>query len=183
VDRTPEPGGFLQLALVPRETSFLSQEGWRRVHQPVPFLDFVVDGVSLRTMAEHAGHRTDLVTHLCGRWAPSQVAATVDKLLRGDESVEMLVCPVCGDPGCGAVLADVSLQADRVVWSHWRWMDHQNEVEHIAMPPMHFERDSYERLISRASQQVAASPSSSPGQRSRPSWPWRWGWRLPRSGQ
>lgn len=186
VELEAEHRTYQQLTLVPREESYASQEGSSQVQQPVPFLDFVVDGVSLRTMAEHAGYGGGFVTPFCRRWVASQVAAAVDQLLKGNggsgESVEMLVCSVCGDRGCGAVVADVTVETEQVVWSDWRWTDHDPvQGEHIDLPTMRFERGSYERLVSGAAAFVAALPYVETADRRRVLWPWRWGWRLPRS--
>jgi hypothetical protein len=185
--RENERRTYQQLALVPREESFASQEGTSRVQQSVSFLDFVVDGASLRSMAEHAGYGVGFVTPLCRRWVASHVGAAVDQLLRGNgasgEPVDMLVCSVCGDRGCGAVVADVTVEAEQVVWSSWRWMNYQVEGEHIDMPAMRFERGSYEQLVSGAAALVAALPSVETADRRRLLWPWQWGWRLPRSAR
>lgn len=176
---------YQQLTLVPREESYASQEGSSQVPQQVPFLDFVVDGLSLRTMAKHAGYGGDFVTPLCRRWAASRVAAAVDQLLRGNcasgESVEMLVCSVCGDRGCGAVLADVTVETEQVVWSGWRWADSDSaKSELIDMPTMRFERGAYAQSVSGAAALVAALPYDETTDRRRMLWPWQWGWRLPR---
>lgn len=176
---------YQQLTLVPREASFASVEGlWRSVQQSVPFLDFVVDGVSLRTMAAHAGYGTDFVTPLCRCWSASHVATAVDQLLGGDEAsgelVEMLVCKVCGDRDCGAILAEVTVGAEDVIWSDWRWTDfHPGDAERIDMPTVRFERVAYEQLVSGAAALVAALPYEQTAGRRRRFWPWQWGWRLP----
>lgn len=147
---------YQQLSLVPSEEFFWSQEGLgRTVQQSVPFLDFVVDGVSLRTMAEHAG--------------------------TSGEPVEMLACKVCGDRDCGAVLAVVTVGAEDVVWSDWRWMDfHPGDAERIDIPTVRFERVAYEQLVSGAAALVAALPYERAAGQRRRFWPWQWGWRLPR---
>jgi hypothetical protein len=177
---------YRELTLVPREESYASQEGSSQVQQPVPFLDFVVDGVSLRTMAEDAGYGVNFVTPLCRRWVRCQVAAAVDQLLTGNgasgEPVEMLVCRVCGDRGCGAVLADVTVEDEQVVWSNWRWTDyHPAGGEDIDLPTMRFERGAYEQVVSAAAVLVAALPYDERADPRRLLWPWQWGWRLPRS--
>lgn len=176
---------YHQLALISREASFLRQEGAFQVHQPVPFLDLVVDGLSLRAMAERAGCGVDFVTPLSRRWAASHVSQAVDRLLNSNavagEPVEMLVCSVCGDRGCGAVMADITVGVEQVVWSNWRMTgDDAGEGRHIDVPTMRFERHAYERLVSGAPALVAALPFDEAADRRRLLWPWQWGWRLPR---
>lgn len=86
------------------------------------------DGVALRTFVKQAGYGADFVTVLCPLWPPGPVQGTVRQLLEGSrdsgEQVDMLVCPGCGDRDFGAVLADVMVTAEEVVWSGWRWTDY-----------------------------------------------------------
>lgn len=174
-----------QLALVPHEEAHANQVGSRQVQTVVPFLDFVVDGLSLRTMAKNAGYGVDFVTPLCRRWVPSHVEAAVERLLRGNsasgEPVDMLVCSVCGDRDCGALLADVTVSNEQVGWSNWRWTNFDPAGgEDVDLPTMRFQRSAYEQLLATAVASVAALPYDETADRPRMLWPWQRGRRLPR---
>ncbi len=63
----------------------------------------------------------------------------------------MLVCVVCGDRDCGAVLADVSVGEELVTWSNWRWTDYETPGETITqLPVFRFERREYQDLLATA---------------------------------
>lgn len=176
---------YQRLTLVPCEESYASQVGSRQVQKVVPFLDFVVNGVSLRMMAENAGYDLGSVTSLCRRWVPSHVEMAVDQLLRGNsastEPVDMLVCSVCGDRNCGAVLADVTVSKEQVVWSNWRWTNYDpTGGEGLDLPTMRFQRSAYEQLLTTAAASVAALPYDETADRLRMRLPCHWGGRLQR---
>lgn len=174
-----------RLSLVPREASRVSVVGSREVRTTVPFLDFVIDDVPLRTMAQGAGHGSDYVTPLCRAWVTSEVAKAVDLLRRGTsdqrERADMLVCVVCGDRDCGAVLTDVSVGEELVTWSNWRWTDYETPGETITqLPVFRFERREYQDLLATAPATLSGLPYDESADRPRLLWPWQWGWRLPR---
>src|SRR3954466_14242369 len=124
-----------RLSLMSSEVTRTSQIGSKQVRTTVPFLDFVVDGTSLRAMAQTAGYGSDFVTSLCRAWVPTHVAKAVDLLVGaksdGGAGVDMLVCTVCGDRDCGAVLGDVTVTDDVVTWSNWRWTNYEQPGEPI----------------------------------------------------
>jgi len=174
-----------QLTLARSERIHVMVERSQEVQQVVPFLDLLIDGVSLRTMVQKAGCGDDFATMLCPRWVPSSVDSTVQTLLRGNsatgEPVDMLVCPVCADRDCGAVLADVTVTEQEVAWSNWRWTNYEPASgESLDLPTMRFERGAYQQLLESAAASVAALPYDEPAARPRSFRPWRWGWRLPR---
>ena len=74
------------------------------------FLDFIVDGQSLGEKA-----RYDLVSVLCGEWAPEERERSVRRLLKeepanfSDDRRSLLVCAECGGIDCGAVSVVVQL--------------------------------------------------------------------------
>ena len=173
-----------QLSLVRSDRVNVSVVGSKEVHQPVPFLEPVIDGVSLRTVIREAGYGDDFVTMLCPLWPASSVETTVQQLLHGNggssEPVDMLVCPVCADRDCGAVLADVTVTHDEIVWSNWRWTDYDPAGgKRLPLSSMRFLRGPYEQLLASATASMAALPYDQVTL-PRTFWPWQWGWRLPR---
>jgi hypothetical protein len=81
------------------------------------FLDFIVDGQSLSERT-----RYDLVSVLCKEWVPEERERSVLRLL-GEEAADfpddrrsILVCPECGDVGCGAVSAVVDFSYKTARW-------------------------------------------------------------------
>jgi len=176
---------YRQLTLARSERINVEVAGSKEVQHVVPFLDLLIDDVSLRTVIQNAGYGVDFVTMLCPRWLPSSVDATVQQLLRGNdgtgEPVDMLVCPVCADRDCGAVLADVTVTEHEVSWSNWRWTNYDPVGgEDLDLPIMRFQRDAYEQLLESAAASVAALAYDEPAASPRFLWPWQWGWRLPR---
>lgn len=93
---------------------------------PGVFLDFVVDGASLRDLVADA--ETE-VTPFSSRWVPGAVRDNVQVFLgrRPDDArlesgrIVLLGCSECGDLGCSAVTADLELTSTRVRWSRFRW--------------------------------------------------------------
>lgn len=135
---------YQRLTLSPSSHDFVSAVGAREVQQAVPFLDFMIDGVSLRALARDAGYGDDFATLLSPCWPRRSVDAAVHQLLSGTgaESVDMLVCSVCADRDCGAVLAHVTVLEQEVVWSHWQWVDYDPAGDRdLALPAMRFQRD------------------------------------------
>lgn len=169
-----------QLSLVRSDRVNVSVARSKEVQQPVPFLEPVIDGVPLRALVRAAGYGDDFVTMLCPLWQASSIQSTVQRLLHGNhvggEPVDMLVCPVCADRDCGAVLADVTVADDEVVWSNWRWTDYDPAGGmNLPLPTMRFLRGPYERLLASATASVAALPYDEvPSPRT--FWPWQWGW-------
>lgn len=150
----------------------------------VPFLDFVVDGVSLRTLAEEAGVGRDFVTPLCRAWVPSAVVRALDVFTGGTvegELADALICRVCGDRDCGALLVQVSVSKDAVEWTNWQWTDYETKSELVAaLPTFTFDRVAYEQLLRSSTDTLSAMPYEPPAEQQRTTMPWKWGWRLPR---
>ena len=184
-DESPPPS-FRQLSLPPSSHTHGAVVGSRRVDQGVPFLDLVVDGVPLRKMVQEVGFGDDFATLLSPRWYRAAVQTAIGRFLNGHgepgEHVDMLVCSVCADRDCGAVLADVTLTDEAVSWSNWRWANWDSEAERrLALPTMRFQRSAYEEVLAGALAALAALPYEDVfPPRKAVSPPWRWGWRLPR---
>jgi hypothetical protein len=181
--------GDLRLAtlrLEPVVVSYDVIDGNITRHPQQHFLDLVVDGTSLRERVE-GGH--DMVTALCRTWDEALVTEAVEVLLgrRGTcetdaPRVELLVCKLCGDVGCGTLTARLTLTPSAVTWSNFLWEGSATgaaPVEGISEPFV-FERDEYEAAFVNATERVAAFPYDELAHRGRRFlWPWQWGWRLP----
>ena len=151
------------------------------------FLDLVVNGRSLREVVWTPG--PDLVTELNRPWLPS-VPDAVEKLLSRRPSddltagrVELLVCGVCGDLGCGALTAALDVSDAEVSWSEFQWEDGMFDPRPVEQldEPLSFDRALYEAVFSDAYERVAAFPYDESAHHGRRFlWPWRWGWTLPR---
>ncbi len=83
------------------------------------WLDFVVDGVSMHdTLSISDNHNVGVL----GWIPPESEDAHVRRLLLDEPShletgrIELYVCRVCADIGCGAVTCLVEARNDRIVW-------------------------------------------------------------------
>ncbi|HEX8916174.1 MAG TPA: hypothetical protein VF796_27745 [Humisphaera sp.] len=113
--------------------------------------DFVVDGVSLAGTLR-AGHLVGRIDVAGGEGN----AAAVKVLLRLDpadvppDRVMLFVCSECGDIGCGAVTAAVTLEADAYVWSDFRQENGYDEgmtERHPDVGPFRFAAAEYRALL------------------------------------
>jgi hypothetical protein len=147
------------------------------------FLDFVVDGRSLRDLA--VGDET--VTPLSRPWL-EDVGDEVDRLMgrRPTDGLEpgrsmLLVCRVDGHRDCGALTAQISVTDVQVTWSDWRWESFRRPEPIDALTaPLTFDRQQYEEALSLAPKRVASMPYDVLAHRGKHFlWPWQWGWRVP----
>jgi len=159
-------------------------------HPETHFLDFVVDGRSIREMVEGGpGH----VTELCRPWLHA-VPESVDRLLGRlgtdglpENRVALLVCGVSGDLGCGAVTARLNVSQDQVSWSEFLWEGGVGDptsidVEHAVDGRIVFNRAAYGAMLTSAYERIAAMPYDELEHRGRRFlWPWQWGWRMPKT--
>ena len=97
-------------------------------HRPLLIVgNLVVDGSPLLDHVERAAKRTfDMVPPL--GWMPADYLwAYAERLLGTAPPVlpsgrcELLICPECGDLGCGCVSCAVARDGDFVVWSQLGW--------------------------------------------------------------
>ena len=148
------------------------------------FLDYVVNGVSLRVYDPSE----DIVTELNRAWLDS-VPLTVERLLgrrRDDElavgRVRLLVCRFDADLGCGSLTASLNVTETVVTWSQFQWEDGFRPARPVAglNGSFTFSRGAYEQAFAGAYDRVAAFPYEERARQRRAFWPWEWGWRLPR---
>ena len=149
------------------------------------FLDFIIDGEPL---AEWLSEPGNLVTPLNRAWLPT-VPDAVGELLGSrstpglaDGRVALLVCGTCGDLGCGALTARLSVTAESVTWADFRWEDgfRPSSAATAAPQAFVFRRSEYDAAFGDAYERVAALPYDELAHRGRRFlWPWQWGWRLP----
>jgi hypothetical protein len=68
-----------------------------------------------------------------------------------DNRVSLYICPECGDIGCGAITAKISIENDRVTWEEFGYENnYQNEVltePFVALGPFVFDRGEYEQKL------------------------------------
>lgn len=147
------------------------------------FLDFMIEGLSLRDLAGEP----DMVTPLSRPWLEG-VPAEIDRLLGRRETEELsegrvalLLCGVDGDTACGALTARLEHSEAHVTWTDWLWESYQG-AQPVERPsaPLVFERTRYEAQLHGAVALLRAMPYDELAHRGkRFLWPWEWGWRLP----
>jgi hypothetical protein len=119
------------------------------------YIDFVIDGQSL---AERT--RYDLVSVLCKGWASDEREKSVRRLL-GEEPADfpndrrsLLVCPLCGDIGCGAVSIVLHFSDKTVLWKGFGYQNnYEPEIhgEHLKdLGPFEFDLGDYKSKLIRA---------------------------------
>lgn len=147
------------------------------------FLDFTIDGRSLRELVDEPA----LVTPLSRPWL-EEVPAAVERLLGRRETeglaagrVGLLLCGLDGDIACGAVTVRVQVSDGHVGWTDWLWESDQDALPVERQPgPLLFDRKAYEAQLSAAFGMVQEMPFDELSHRGkRFLWPWEWGWRMP----
>ena len=180
-------GTIDELALRPTFITHSWEDGNITRHPESHYLDFVVNGRGLSEL-EWEGLYEKHLTPLNRAWL-RHVPAEVDRLLGRacDPDLDVgrctiLVCPIDGDLGCGAVTARVSVDEVAVRWSDWGLENGRGPATPIEGfgRSVTFDRESYERTLRAAYDQVAALPYDELAHRGRRFlWPWQWGWKLP----
>lgn len=137
------------------------------------FLDFVVDGTSLRLRAV-GGH--ELVTEFSGAWAQDPVADALEVFLGRRVGsappaprVALFICAECGDLGCGAITARMEVTASTVTWSDFGWEDTTPGIEPVEglSGALVFDREAYEAAFADVLERVAGLPHDEPLPRGR----------------
>lgn len=147
------------------------------------FLDFLIDGRSLRDIT----HESDMVTPLSRPWL-EDVPTEVERLLGRRETdglsagrAALLVCRVDGDIACGAVTARIHITDAHVGWTDWLW---ENDFGGSAVEndpgDLLSDRAAYEAELAAAVAALREMPYDELAHRGkRFLWPWEWGWRMP----
>ena len=126
------------------------------------YLDFVIDGQSLAELT-----RYNLVSVLCREWVSEEREKSVRRLL-GEESADfpgdrrsLLVCPNCGDIGCGAVSIILHLSDKTVLWRDFGYQNnYEPEIhgQHLKeLGPFEFDLSDYKNKLIRALDILKAS--------------------------
>jgi len=113
------------------------------------FLDFVIDG---RPLLDHLGSSdSDFIGRL--GWGPVQehrqgIEHLLLKLPPDAPSgrVQLLICPECGDLGCGAFTGRIEKSDDCFVWRDFAFENDHEKVPVETFPdvgPFHFEKRAY----------------------------------------
>jgi len=147
------------------------------------FLDILLEGRSLRDIVGEP----EMVTPLSRPWV-REVPTQVDRLL-GEQvaddlpagRVALLLCPIDGDVGCGALTASLRFSEAHVAWTDWLWESDQGAYPVEQFPdPVVFDRTTYKSQLRGALAMVQAMPYDELAHQGRRFlWPWEWGWRLP----
>ena len=130
-------------------------------------MDPVVDGVALRSrIADHgvAGAFTSDLADRAGATADELLGAPGSSLLDPGR-VEVLVCTVCFDVGCGSLTVALDVGDDDVMWSSPLWEDAGDEVRRddlLGDATFRFERAAHEAAVHAAALDVADLPVWSP---------------------
>jgi hypothetical protein len=196
---TPQTGAVLdtgnvasddrdELALAPALAVWTVVDGNITRYPESHYLDFVINGQSLSSIAADAG-LGELVTPFNRPWLES-VPTDIDRFLGRQihpelaaSRIAILVCAVCGDLGCGAVTAHLAVTDTTVIWSEWAIEDARTQAQPVNAfgPPAVFDRSRYEAGLATTYAQLAELPYDELAHRGRRFlWPWQWGWRLPR---
>lgn len=118
------------------------------------FLDWTIDGVALRTLVP-VQEQTPLFLDGDKAWREAAVR-TLCRLLGhlpgdfDDGRVALLVCPLCGDLGCGGYSVEVVFGQDVVEWRAFGWQtDYEpfDDPEEYRFTGASFERKAYETLL------------------------------------
>ncbi|MFB9378664.1 hypothetical protein ACFFKU_06520 [Kineococcus gynurae] len=156
---------IVELGLAPASVETTREQGRRTVRTTSHFLDWTIDGESLRRRIPAADN---WVTPFHRPWE-EHVPETVDSLLgrRVDPDREVgpgragvLLCFICGEVDVSAAL---DLGPTTVTWSGLRWRDVPDDQEPFVegVPAtLTFDRSRYEALLASAPARLAALPES-----------------------
>ncbi|MFD6068192.1 MULTISPECIES: hypothetical protein [Amycolatopsis] len=119
------------------------------------FLDWTIDGVALRTMVSEMPEQQTPLFLDDDVWREAAVE-TLRRLLGelpgdfDDGRVALLVCPACGDLGCGAYSVEVVFGDDVVEWRTLGWQtDYEpfDGLDEDGFTGARFDRKAYETLL------------------------------------
>lgn len=127
------------------------------------FLDIRINGVSLSSYVPDMGVTPefqrqwfhvvpDVVERFSGRLGDACLS---------DGRIKVLVCPECGDIGCGALTARLEVTDSQVSWTHWMWEFDRGYAEPEPVPEIpnfYFQRVAYDRVMDDAIERLQALP-------------------------
>jgi hypothetical protein len=129
--------------------TFRYQQRKTRANQtPRKYLDFFIDGISLKTIL-NAAHFDFISPFGWGVREDEKYFIEELRLKRKPElnsgRIRLYVCPECGDINCGAITVKITKLDDMVVWSDFAVEDgttiNRNDFENIAS--LKFEKHQY----------------------------------------
>lgn len=171
----------LQPSLMTMEVHVSTNRSWRA---PIPFLDFVVDGVPLVEIVLGTGSER-LPTRLQTEWELFNLEEQIDRMLgRQEPEYEdgrsaMYICR-CGDLDCFAIGARIIGDSEKITWTDWAWKDGFGLTDPIdELDALTFARSEYEHVLGDAARMLATIPNWKPPKQ-KLLWPWQWEWRLPK---
>jgi hypothetical protein len=133
----------------------------------VAYLEVLVDGVPLRSLL--GADQADVSALDLGE-RPDLSVAAAQRLLGTEppdfepDRVALYVCGECGDLGCAAITARVTIGRDTVAWDRLAWQCQHSEPDQTGLKPIGppvFDRADYEQAI-RAGIAELASPRHTP---------------------
>jgi hypothetical protein len=129
--------------------------------KPRSFLDFVIDGRSLKDDLDSDGYIDDV--SIVGSGFLAEAERSWLDILLGDKQpalesgrVESYVCGECGDIGCGSITISLEFEAKAVVWRDFGfevnyWFDDPAELLNLAdyrrIGPLRLDREQYRHAL------------------------------------
>ncbi|MDA9774045.1 hypothetical protein N9B82_03730 [Saprospiraceae bacterium] len=110
----------------------------RRPSDNRPYIDFLIDGVSLTEILEDVHNNIGKFGWLNTDEAPKRVEyelAAIDELKSTGKSTHenglfsIYVCAECGDEGCLAVMFIREINDDSIIWSDFVWSNDEDEID------------------------------------------------------
>ncbi|WP_157372091.1 hypothetical protein [Arthrobacter sp. Soil736] len=146
------------------EVHVSTNRSWRA---PIPFLDFVVDGVPLVEIVLGTGSER-LPTRLQTEWELFNLEEQIDRMLgRQEPEYEdgrsaMYICR-CGDLDCFAIGARIISDSEKITWTDWAWKDGFGLTDPIdELDALTFARSEYEHVLGDAARMLATIPDWKP---------------------
>ncbi|GAA3666335.1 hypothetical protein GCM10023081_01470 [Arthrobacter ginkgonis] len=137
------------------------------------YVDLLIDGKSVLELIPEVADR---ITPLANRWLREPVLESAAALLGqretnaplGPGQIELAVCSQCGDLGCGAIIARITVTGTEVAWEDVRWtLDRENEFDELPDPEplaqafperIVFDKKQYEAALNSALEMLAPGP-------------------------
>jgi hypothetical protein len=157
--------GYLSFAPLHRPSSPIAEGGLRSERNS---LDFVVDGVSLYNLV--GAVRFDFIGLLGWSSLECDQESVRSLLLEGPTTLpqgrqSLFVCAECGDVGCGALTAELSLQDGHYIWKAFAYENNYDssvtdtrsfdELGPFLFPESHYRIALSAALSARANQQFS----------------------------